>query len=55
MSATYDEYKGNRMIVLRRSENDKFPFQFGQAKAKLIMQHIDEIRQFAEMEEKPRD
>lgn len=52
MSATYDTYKGHKMIILRRDDNDKFPFQFGQAKAKLILAHIDEIRQFAMLREK---
>lgn len=52
MSVSYDEYKGNRMIILKSREDDKFPFQFGQKKAKLIVQHIDEIRAFAALPEK---
>lgn len=55
MSVSYDEYKGNRMIVLKSREDDKFPFSFGQKKAKLIIKHIDEIRQFAMLPEKSRD
>ena len=29
------EYKGNPMLVIKNSEEDKFPFQFGLKKAKL--------------------
>ena len=40
------EFKGNPMIILRRNEDDKFPFSFGLTKAKLILSNIDEIKQF---------
>lgn len=40
------EYKGNPMIVLKRTEDDKFPFQFGVKKAKLVLEHIEAIRKF---------
>jgi hypothetical protein len=42
------EFKGNKVIVLKRDENDKYPFSFGIAKAKLILQHIEDIKKFAE-------
>ncbi|MDO8735319.1 MAG: hypothetical protein Q7K21_09210 [Elusimicrobiota bacterium] len=42
------EFKGNKVIVLKRDENDKYPFSFGIAKAKLILQHIADIKKFAE-------
>ena len=42
------EFKGNKVIVLKRDENDKYPFSFGLAKAKLILQHIEDIKKFAE-------
>lgn len=48
MVVEYSEYKGNRLIVLKRDVNDKYPFQFGKSKARLIIQHIDEIKAFAE-------
>jgi hypothetical protein len=38
------EFKGNAMIVLRRSEDDRFPFQFGLSKAKLMLESVEEIR-----------
>jgi hypothetical protein len=50
MSVEYGEFKGNKMIILKRDENDKFPFQFGRGKAKLIVENMDAIKQFAEEE-----
>ena len=38
------EFKGNAMIVLRRTEEDRFPFQFGLSKAKLILESVEEIK-----------
>jgi hypothetical protein len=46
----YGEFKGNKMIILKRDENDKFPFQFGRGKAKLIVENMEAIKQFAEEE-----
>ncbi len=31
------EYKGNPMIVIKSTAEDKFPFQFGVKKAKLVL------------------
>ncbi|MGA2090327.1 MAG: hypothetical protein ABSH12_02565 [Endomicrobiales bacterium] len=42
------EFKGNPMLVLKNSEEDKFPFQFGLKKAKLIIENIDSIKKFVE-------
>jgi hypothetical protein len=41
---TESEFKGNAMIVLKRSEDDRFPFQFGLSKAKLMLEAVEEIR-----------
>ena len=46
------EYKGNPMLVLKNSEEDKFPFQFGLKKAKLILENIDSIKKFVEKHDK---
>lgn len=46
------EYKGNPMIVLKNSEEDKFPFQFGLKKAKLVLEHIEDIKKFVEKHDK---
>ncbi len=46
----YGEYKGNRLIILKRDENDKFPFSFGKNKARMIVENFDAIKKFAEEE-----
>ena len=43
-----DECKGNKLIVLKRSEDDKYAFRFGLSKAKLILEHMEDIRKFVE-------
>ena len=47
---TYGDFKGNKTIILGRDENDKYPFSFGKAKAKLIVENYEEIKKFAEEE-----
>jgi hypothetical protein len=42
------EYKGKPLIIMKRSEDDKFPFSFGISKAKLILENIEEIKKFVE-------
>ena len=34
------EYKGKPLIVIKRSEEDQYPFSFGVNKAKLILENI---------------
>ncbi len=47
-----DEYKGNKILIL--NPGSKFTFSFGVAKAKLILDNIDEIKKFVtEYEKKP--
>lgn len=42
------EYKGNPMIVLKNMPDDRFPFQFGIKKAKLVLEHVEDIKKFVE-------
>ena len=42
------EYKGRPLIVIKRNEDDKYPFSFGVSKAKLILNNIEAIRKFVE-------
>jgi len=44
----FGEYRGNKLIILKRSENDRFPFSFGKSKAKLIVENYDKIKKFVE-------
>lgn len=46
----YGEYKGNRLIVLKRDENDQYAFSFGKGKARLIVENFEAIKKFAEEE-----
>lgn len=46
----FDEFKGNKLIVLKRSEEDQYPFKFGKGKARLIVENFEEIKKFAEEE-----
>ena len=46
------EFKGNPMIVIKGSEDDQFPFQFGVKKAKLVIENIEEIKKFVEKHDK---
>jgi len=50
MTVEYDEYKGNKLIVLKRDEQDTFPFKFGKKKAQLIVENFEDIKKFAEEE-----
>ncbi len=40
------EFKGNPVLVIKRDENDKFPFSFGLTKAKMILETLEEIKKF---------
>jgi hypothetical protein len=42
------EFKGKPLIVIKRSEEDQYPFSFGVSKAKLILENIEEIKKFVE-------
>ncbi|HIH26374.1 hypothetical protein J4476_00355 [Candidatus Woesearchaeota archaeon] len=49
MTAKTGEFKGHKtMILSEEGTEDKYPFSFGLKKAKLILQHIDEIKKFVE-------
>ena len=47
------EYKGNPLLVLKRTEEDKYPFSFGVGKARLILENIEEIKKFVAETDKP--
>jgi len=48
MVVDYGDFKGNKMIILKASETDEYPFQFGKKKAKLIVENFEAIKDFAE-------
>lgn len=42
------EYKGKPVLIIKRDENDKYPFAFGLGKARLILDNLEEIKRFVE-------
>ncbi len=50
--ATESEFKGNPMLVLSQGPEDRFPFQFGLKKARMILENLDAIRAFVEKHDK---
>ena len=42
------ESKGQPVLILKRNENDKYPFSFGLSKARLIIEGIEDIKKFVE-------
>ena len=53
MSAERSEFKGRPILVLKRSEDEKFPFSFGLAKAKMILDNLEAIKKFVAETDKP--
>lgn len=50
--ASETEYKGRPMIVLKTKEDEKFPFQFGLRKARMIVDSMADIIAFVEKHDK---
>ncbi|HIH21777.1 MAG: hypothetical protein J4478_04835 [Candidatus Diapherotrites archaeon] len=48
MAVEFGEFKGNKVLTIKRDENDRYPFTFGKAKARMIVENFDEIKKFAE-------
>ena len=46
------EFKGKPVLIIRRDENDKYPFSFGMTKAKMILENLEEIKRFVEDNDK---
>ena len=42
------EFKGRPLLVIKRSEDDRYPFSFGLSKAKMILENIEEIKKFVD-------
>ena len=49
------EFKGKPVLIIRRNEDDKYPFTFGMMKAKMILENIEEIKRFVEDNDKTVD
>jgi hypothetical protein len=42
------EFKGKPVLILKRTDEDKYPFSFGLGKAKLILENMQEIEAFVQ-------
>lgn len=40
------EYKGNKMLVIKKTPDDKYPFSFGLGKAEIMRANFDAIDEF---------
>lgn len=54
MTSEITEFKGNKILVLKRNPEDSWPFSFGLGKAKLILENLDAIKNFVGNEESPK-
>ena len=45
------QYKGKPVLIIKRDKEDKFPFSFGLHKARLILDHIEEIKELVKENE----
>ncbi|MBI4211578.1 MAG: hypothetical protein HY540_02975 [Deltaproteobacteria bacterium] len=46
------EYKGSPVLVLKNTQEDRYPFSFGVKKAKLMLEHLEDIKQFVQKHDK---
>ena len=51
MSIEIGEYRGKPMLIIK-DENVTFPLRMGMTKAKTILAHIEDIRNFVSLAEK---
>ena len=42
------EFKGHPVIVIKTDENDEYPFSFGVAKARKVLDSIEQIQAFVD-------
>ena len=49
------EYKGNPLLVLKNTAEDRYPFSFGIKKAKLIIEHFEDIKKFVAKHDKEKE
>jgi len=48
MEVVRTEFKGHKMIQFKESVDDKYGLSFGLKKAKIILEHIEDIKKFVE-------
>ena len=50
--AEESEFKGNPVLILKNDPEDRYPFTFGVKKAKLMLEHIEDIKAFVTKNDK---
>lgn len=48
---SFEEYKDKPLMVIAGGETDRYPFKFGLKKAKLVIEHIEDIRKWVAEQE----
>ena len=48
MVAEVGNFKGNKVLIMKEDEEDKYPFTIGITKAKKILAHLKDIEDFVE-------
>lgn len=48
MVSEIGEFKGNKILKLKKDENDGFGMSFGVRKAQLILDNLEDIKAFVE-------
>lgn len=48
------EYKGNPILHIKRTPEDKYPLMIGVSKCKLILEAVEEIAAFVDQHDKPK-
>ena len=48
MEVSVSEFKGHKVIQFKESIDDKYGLSFGVRKAKIILDHIEDIKKFVE-------
>ena len=51
----FSEYKDHPVVILKRNQDDRYPWTFGCLKAKMFLEHLDEIRKFVAQNDKDRE
>lgn len=52
MSAKVSMYNNNPLLIL---QNDKFPLALGVSKAKLVLEHLEELRNFVTLNDSKKE
>ena len=47
------EFKGKPVLILKRSEEDRYPFSIGLSKARLVVENFEEIKKFVDENSQP--